>query len=126
MLLEHFIETTVPFVIHVLEAMGIFVVIVAALKAFVKYVRSIFRFNDHNIKIELAKALAFSLELKLGGEILKTVIVRDLNEMLILAAIIGLRALLAFVIHWEIGADTKHSNESHHYIEPRVKDTKVL
>ena len=41
----------------------------------------------------------------MGAEILKTVIVRSLDEMYILAAIILLRAILAFVIHWEIKAE---------------------
>ena len=41
----------------------------------------------------------------MGAEILKTVIVRSLDEMYILAAIILLRTILAFVIHWEIKAE---------------------
>ena len=41
----------------------------------------------------------------MGGEILKTVITRDIDEMYVLAAIIVLRAILTFVIHWEIKFD---------------------
>jgi len=41
----------------------------------------------------------------LAAEILKTVIVRNFDEMYILAAIILLRAILTFVIHWEIKSD---------------------
>lgn len=57
------------------------------------------------IKIEFAQSLTLALEFKLGAEILKTVIVRSMDEMYILAAIIVLRAILAFVIHWEMKAD---------------------
>lgn len=110
MFLGHIIETAIPIVNHILEGMGVLIIIIASAKAFFKYVKGKFSFEDHSIKIELAKALAFALEFKLGSEILKTVIIRDLDEMLIVGSIIALRAILAFVIHWEIGADTKHSN----------------
>ena len=45
---------------------------------------------------------ALGLEFKLGSEILRTVIVRQLSEIATVAAIIALRAALTFLIHWEI------------------------
>ena len=52
-------------------------------------------------------------------EILKTVLVREMSELLILGAVIVLRALLSFLIHFELRA-TRHEeaeesaeNESH-------------
>ncbi len=42
------------------------------------------------------------LEFKLGSEILRTVIVREMSEILIVASIIALRAALTLLIHWEI------------------------
>ena len=44
----------------------------------------------------------------MGAEILKTVIINSFDEMYILAAIILLRALLAFVIHSEMKAESAH------------------
>ena len=38
----------------------------------------------------------------MGGEVLRTVVVREWSELLILGAIILLRGLLTFLIHWEI------------------------
>ncbi|MBR4895119.1 MAG: DUF1622 domain-containing protein, partial [Clostridia bacterium] len=38
---------------------------------------------------------------------LRTVSVRDWNELLILGAVILLRAALTFLIHWEIGLETR-------------------
>jgi uncharacterized membrane protein len=110
MIIEHFVTALVPYVIHSLEAMGIFVIIFASVRAFYHYARRIFNFSDHSIKIEFARALALALEFKLGGEILKTVIIRTLDEMYILAAIIALRAILTFVIHWEIQTDSRDCN----------------
>jgi uncharacterized membrane protein len=110
MFIERIIGFAVPYVIHLLEAMGILVIIIAAIKAFVQYCRNVFRFTNLNIKTDLAKALAFALEFKLGSEILKTVIIRTLDELYILAAVIALRAILTFVIHWEILSDAKHTD----------------
>ena len=43
----------------------------------------------------------------MGAEIVKSVIVRDLEELLILGIIIVLRARLAILIHWEITTEEK-------------------
>jgi len=113
MILEHLMEELIPYVIHLLEAMGVFVIAFTAIKAFAQYALKTFNFTDDTIKIELAKALALGLEFKLGGEILKTVTVRTLDEIYVLAAVVALRLILTAVIHWEITADTKHCNEFH-------------
>jgi uncharacterized membrane protein len=126
MFFEHIIEKIVPFVIHMLEAMGVFIILIGAIKAFYKYVRNIFCSDNHNIKVELAKALAFALEFKLGGEILKTVMIRTLDEMFILASIIALRAILTFVIHWEIKSDTQHYTIPMNHSESDITNRKPL
>ena len=54
---------------------------------------------------QLANGLALSLEFKMAAEILKTVIIRDIEELMVLGAVIVLRALLSFLIHFEM----KHS-----------------
>ena len=100
--MEHFVELVTPLAIHVLESMGIVIIIIGAIKAFYKFALSIITKNHIPIKVELAQSLTLALEFKLGAEILKTVIVRSFDEMYILAAIIVLRALLTFVIHWEM------------------------
>ena len=38
----------------------------------------------------------------MGGEVLRTVIVRTWDELAILGAIIVLRGALTFLLHWEI------------------------
>ena len=38
----------------------------------------------------------------MGSEILRTVVVREWKEILLVAGIIALRASLTFLIHWEI------------------------
>ena len=107
-MLEHAIGTIVPICIHTLELMGIIIIFVGAIKAFYKYALSLISKTSYPIKVEFAKALTLALEFKMGAEILKTVIINSFDEMYILAAIILLRALLAFVIHSEMKAESAH------------------
>lgn len=67
-------------------------------------IRGIWNYFKHNskIRLNLATGMALGLEFKLGSEILRTVVVRDFSEIATVAAIIILRAALAFLIHWEI------------------------
>ncbi len=58
--------------------------------------------HDSRVRLTLAQGIALALEFKLGGEVLRTVIVREWSEMAILGAIILLRGALTFLIHWEI------------------------
>lgn len=101
-MLEHFIETVLPPIISVLELIGIFVVLHSALRAFWQYLQSVFVHKTSDFKLELAEGLAAGLEFKMAAEILKTVMVRTAEELVILGAVILLRALLSAVIHWEM------------------------
>lgn len=104
-MLSRFLEFVIPQVIHLLEAMGVIIIFIGAIKAFWKYFCNLINKTNYPIKIQIAEALTLALEFKMGAEILKTVIIRSLDEMYILAAIIILRAILAFVIHWEIKSE---------------------
>ena len=86
------------------EFVGVIVIILSGLKGFYNYVRRV-----PDMKITLAQGLAVGLEFKLCSEILKTVIVRDWKEIVTVAGIIGLRAALTFLIHWEIKEEKNHS-----------------
>ena len=114
-MLEDLIEFIGPNIAHILELIGVFIVAYSAIRAFTKYAMRAFEFSDETIKIEFSQALAMALEFKLGAEILKTLVIRTKEELLILASIVVLRAALTFIIHWEIESDSKrasHANEA--------------
>jgi len=96
---ETLLHTGITLVVHLLELMGVAVILFGALRDFVWY----FTGRAVNIRLDLARSLALGLEFKLGGEILRTVIARDLREIATVGAIIVLRGALSFLIHWEIG-----------------------
>ena len=80
-----------------LELFGIIVLVYTAVKCFFRWIR-----RDANLRLDLAQGIALSLEFKMGSEVLRTVVVRDWEELGILGAVILLRGLLTFLIHWEI------------------------
>jgi Predicted membrane protein len=63
------------------------------------------------VRLELAEGIALSLTFKIGGELLRSVIVRDWNEILILGAIVALRGLLTFLIRWDIRSEKRSLRE---------------
>lgn len=105
-ILHHVMQFVVEIAILIFEFIGIGVIICSGIKGFVYYVR-----KNPNVKLTLAHGLEIGLEFKLGSEILKTVIVREWEEILTVGAIIALRAALTFLIHWEIKEENKHKSE---------------
>ncbi len=105
-LLIYFVE----FSTLLLELFGICILVFTAVKSFIFWIR-----KDDSIRLELAQGIALALEFKLGGEVLRTVVVREWSELGILGAIILLRATLTFLIHWEIKNEKKE-------LEPKLAD----
>ncbi len=101
-MLEEMLNKALGVLIPLCELMGIFVVAVTALGAFVRYIKGLFTGGGGDIPFRLAVGLALSLEFKMAAEILKTVQVRSLDELTVLGVVILLRALLSALIHFEM------------------------
>ena len=102
MSIHHIIELVLPYIISLLEIMGIFVVICTAIHEFWEYIQNTFMNTHLDIQTNLAEGLATALEFKLAAEILKTVIIQSMEELYILGAVILLRGLMSILIHFEI------------------------
>lgn len=101
-MLECLVDMILPPIISICELIGIFVVTISSLKAFCQYLKGLITRQPTNFKAELAQGLASGLEFKMAAEILKTVQVRTLEELLTLGAVILLRALMSLLIHMEM------------------------
>lgn len=101
-MLENLVHIVLEILIPVCELIGIVVVAISAGTAFVKYVYGLLTRVHPDIKYQLASGLALSLEFKMAAEILKTVQVQELSELLVLGIVIALRALLSVLIHFEM------------------------
>lgn len=105
--MEHlFVLYIAPFILtlaHILDLFGAFVIVISSFMVFIHFLKT--SKDGRKVRLTLAASLAFGLEFKLGGEILRTVIVRSMDEIIILGSIIILRGLLNLIIHWEIKQD---------------------
>jgi len=99
---ENILRYAAEFVIVTLELIGILIIVTGSFNAVRLILRRFRRKNDVSVVISLGRSLSLALEFKMGAEIVNTVIVRDLDELGILAVGILIRALLALIIHWEI------------------------
>jgi len=92
-------EKIIHLIIFVLEVFGVLVIAYGATQSIVQYSMNLFQ----KVKKEpdLRRTLAFGLEFLMAAEIVRTVLVRTVNELVMLGGIIALRGLLGLIIHWE-------------------------
>ena len=102
-MLHGILRIVVEISIILMEFAGIIVLITTGAKSFYHWLRR----TNHNVKLELGQGIALALGFKMGGEVLRTVVVREWSELGILGAIISLRAGLTFLIHKEISEEEK-------------------
>lgn len=110
-MLEDIVRYAAEIGIHLVEMAGILVLLITAVQGVIGYFK-----KDPHIRLKLAQGIALALEFKLGGEVLRTVIARDWNELAILGAVIGLRAALTVLLHWEIKTEEQYVEGSIHEI----------
>ena len=104
-IISKYFDLIVEYLILLVEFVGIVILVYAIVSAVI----GLFKRQPH-VRLKLAEGIALALEFKMGGELLRTVIVREWNELLILGAIILLRAALTFLIQWEIKIERKNGS----------------
>lgn len=114
--MNFFTHTVIIWLANILDLLGAVVLSSTALIVFVNYWRRLSG-AEETLRLSLARGLAFGLEFKIGGEILRTVAVRTMSEVLVLGAVILLRGAMSLLIHWEIRhsldciQDSSHSKQ---------------
>ena len=96
-ILNNMLITIADYAIFLFEFVGVIVLILTGFRGIIDSIK-----RNPLTKLNLAKGMALGLEFKLGSEILRTVVIRELSEIGIVAAIIAVRAALTLLIHWEI------------------------
>lgn len=90
-----------------LELVGILIIVIGSFRALIRLLQCLVTKHPFHVVVDLGKALSLALEFKMGAEIIKTVVIHNLEELAILGVVIVIRALLAFIIHWEIRTEEK-------------------
>ncbi len=83
-----------------IELVGVLMIIAAVILGLI----ALFR-RDPLARLKLDRGLATGLAFLMGGEILRTILVRDLQGILVVGALVLLRGALALLIHWEIRSE---------------------
>lgn len=123
-LLSQFVSEFSPVVVHILEIIGILIIVYGSIRSLWIFFREGLDLGNTLVKITLGEALALSLEFKLGAEIIKTVIIRDINELIILAFVVILRIALTLLIHWEVNQANVAGNihQKRKWVSPDEED----
>ena len=105
-LIEDNFTVLVKYLILLVEFVGVAVVMGSIVKGIVDAIK-----KDEHMRLNLVEGIALAMSFKIGGELLRTVIVRTWDEILLLGAVILLRAALTFYIQWEIRIEKKKKEE---------------
>ena len=97
---ETLLNNVILLMVLLLDIFGAIVVTYGSIITFIRFIHS--HMGGREIRLTFARYLVLGLEFKMAGEILRTMIVRSFDEIAILGAIILLRAILNFIIHWEM------------------------
>ena len=100
--IHYFVETLAVLGIDLLELLSIIIVIVSSLLALYNLLK-----KGLKAKIYLLNGLSIGLTFKLGSEILRTITVHNMNEILQIAALIAIKCAMTLLINWELN-DQKH------------------
>jgi uncharacterized membrane protein len=97
---KQYFEYGIQWAIMLCEVIGVIMIILTAIRGVIAWVR-----KNSKARLIAAEGIAIALTFKMGGEVLRTVIVREWQELLILGAIVLLRTIMAFIIHFEIRSE---------------------
>ena len=111
-----------PIITAFLELIGIYIILHGSIKSFVLLIKSKFDFHNRRITILLGETLSLALQFKMGAEIIKTVTIREVSELLILSIVVVLRVVLSFVLHWEVNQASKEEQQKARTLQKKYVD----
>ena len=96
--MEHVFTIVVEYSILLMELIGVLIILWTVGQC----LHCIICHRRRNLRLLLAHGIAFALEFKLGGEVLRTILASSFEEIGMIACVIALRAALTFLLHWEV------------------------
>ena len=111
-LLHHNLVLTCKFLAVIIEIIGTILMVIGLGKELNKIIKYRFKFRDILADPGLNRAMSTVLEVYLSAEILKTVYISQMSELIQIGVLIMLRVFMAFALHWE-GSHKGHSPVVH-------------
>ena len=112
-IVQRYFQIVIQWAILLCELIGVLMIVLTAIRGVIAWIGK----NPH-ARLIAAEGIAVALTFKMGGEVLRTVIVREWQELLILGAVVLLRVVMALIIHFEIRSERQLLEQSG---EPKKK-----
>lgn len=116
--MEHFLETLIHWVAYTMEIIGIGIIVLTGIRALITFAKGKFDFDNPRVSLILAEGMNISLGFLLAAEIVLSIVVKTVPNLVILMGIAGLRVALTFVLHWEVKENEKLCKEHNLMCQP--------
>ncbi|MCF0109140.1 MAG: DUF1622 domain-containing protein [Erysipelotrichaceae bacterium] len=111
-IIEHVLHLLVEYSMAIFELAGVIWLIYAGVKGIYEFIT-----GDPKAKHNLGHGMEIGMSILMCGEILRTVVVKDMTSIAVVGGIIALRAALTFLIIIEEKVEEKaeeHEEKEHH------------
>ncbi len=103
--LEEWVILAISYLVPIVEACGAVVIVLGVVRTLVQYVRGRLQLDVEcltGMRLQLVPSLVMGLDFQLAADVLKTAISPTWDHLLVLAALIGLRTTLNFLLEREL------------------------
>ena len=103
--MEEWFREAVGYLVLLVEACGALVVVLGVIRAIAEYIRTLFRpepVHLSTLRVRLGQSMVVGLEFQVAADILRTGLSPTWNDVLLLAALIGLRTVLNYILEREL------------------------
>lgn len=91
-----------PYIKSGIELIGLSIIVFGVIKAIIDFIKYRFDFNAKQVKLDLLTAIALALEFFLAAEAISTIHFSGWIDLVQIAAILVIRIIITFVLHWEL------------------------
>lgn len=111
--MDNILEMLVYIVAYAMEIIGIIIIVFAGIKSLIFFVQGGLNFNNRLVSLTLAEGLNMSLGFLLAAEIVLSIVIKTIPNLVVLGGIAAIRIILSFVLNWEIKEFEKVADEDH-------------
>lgn len=94
---KEFVSHVAEISVNFMELLSICIIVFTTFVAFFKLLR-----HENSARVYLLHGQSIGLTFKLGSEILRTITVRNMDEIMQIAMLILIKAAMTWLIHWEL------------------------
>jgi len=102
---EELVILVISYLVPIVEACGAVVIMIGVIRTVWQYIRGRLRLDPtclHELRLPLVESLIMGLEFQMAADVLKTAISPTWSHVLMLAALVGLRIALSFLLEREL------------------------